>query len=83
MGKNNKLINQYKEMYRQIQNITPEVYAGIALALHREYGWGFKRINNLFCKSQDIWNECVQTDKNMMQLCFKETGIDVQRKVSE
>lgn len=83
MAKNNRLINQYKEMYRQIQNITPEVYAGIALALHRKCGWGFKRINDLFNESKEIWNECVQTGINMPKMCLEETGIDVQRKVNE
>ena len=83
MGKNNALINRYKAMYQQINNITPEVYAGIALALHREYKWGYKRINDLFCASQVIWQECVQSDVNMIQMCEKETGIDVQRKVEE
>ncbi len=83
MGKNNLLINRYKAMYTQIQNITPEVYAGIALALHRKYKWGFKRINDLFTESQEIWNECVNTDMNMAQMCFNETGIEVQRKVIE
>ena len=80
MGKNNKLINQYKAMYQQIQQITPEVYAGIALALHRKHGWGYQRINDLFCESQDIWNECIQSEVNMIQLCEQETGIEVQRK---
>lgn len=81
MGKNNRLIQQYKAMYRQIQNITPEVYAGIALALHRKHGWGYQRINDLFCESQEIWEECIQSDVNMIQLCEQETGIEVQRKV--
>ena len=80
MGKNNKLINQYKLMHRKIQEITPEVYAGIALALHRTHGWGFKRINDLFMESQEIWNECVQGDVNMIELCSRETGIDVVNK---
>lgn len=83
MAKNNRLINQYKAMYKQIQNITPEVYAGIALALHRKYKWGYKRINDLFAESQEIWNECIQSDVNMVQMCERETGIDVQRKVED
>lgn len=83
MAKNNKLINQYKEMYRQINNITPEVYAGIALALHRKCGWGYHRINDLFAVSQEIWTECVRDNRNMVRMCYDETGIDVERKVSE
>ena len=82
MAKNNQLINQYKQLYKKIKEITPEVYAGIALALHRKYGWGYKRINDLFNESQVIWNECIQTDINMVQMCEKETGIEVQARVN-
>lgn len=81
MAKNNVLINAYREMERklkrQIEQITPEVYAGLALALHRKHGWGFKRINDLFIESQTIWNECVHSDLNMIQMCEDETGVKV------
>ncbi len=77
---NKKLIKQFGVMYKQIQNITPSVYAGIALALHRKYGWGYKRISDLFEESQEIWNECVQGDVNMLQMCEDETGIDVRNR---
>lgn len=83
MAKNNRLINQYKEMRRKIEEITPEIYAGLALALHRKYGWGYQRINDLFLESQNIWNECVQSGLNMPLMCYQETGIDVQRRVNE
>ena len=84
MAKNKALIEQMKlqaKLREQIKQVTPDVYAGIALALHRKYGWGFKRINALFAESQEIWNECVQSDINMIQMCEKETGIDIQRQV--
>ena len=77
MAKNNILIEQYKTMYKKIQQITPEVYAGIALALHRKYGWGYKRINDLFSESQTIWNECVNSGINMVEMCEEETGIEI------
>lgn len=79
MAKNNILIEQYKTMYKKIQQITPEVYAGIALALHRKYGWGYKRINDLFSESQTIWNECVNSGINMIEMCEEETGIEVRK----
>ena len=79
MAKNNILIEQYKTMYKEIQQITPEVYAGIALALHRKYGWGYKRINDLFSESQTIWNECVNSGINMVEMCEEETGIEVRK----
>lgn len=79
MGKNNNLINKYKMLYKKIEQITPEVYAGIALALHRKCGWGYKRINDLFVESQTIWNECINSDINMMEMCEKETGIELRK----
>lgn len=79
MGKNNNLINKYKMLYKKIEQITPEVYAGIALALHRKCGWGYKRINDLFEESQIIWNECINSDINMMEMCEKETGIELRK----
>ena len=79
MGKNNYLINKYKMLYKKIEQITPEVYAGIALALHRKCGWGYKRINDLFEESQIIWNECINSDINMVEMCEKETGIELRK----
>ena len=79
MGKNNNLISKYKMLYKKIEQITPEVYAGIALALHRKCGWGYKRINDLFEESQIIWNECINSDINMMEMCEKETGIELRK----
>ena len=79
MGKNNNLINKYKMLYKKIEQITPEVYAGIALALHRKCGWGYKRINDLFVESQTIWDECINSDINMLEMCEKETGIELRK----
>lgn len=84
MAKNNALINMYrdlqkrnKELVHEIKKVTPEVYAGIALALHRELGWGYVRINRLFTSSQYIWYECNEKGIDMSQLCLEETGVDV------
>ena len=75
MAKNNKLINQYKEMYKQINQITPKVYAALAIALHREYGWGYTRILRTFTASQDIWDESNERGIDMIKMCEEETGI--------
>lgn len=64
-------------MDRKCKEITPEVYACIALALHRKYGWEYEDISDLFAESQEIWNECIQRSENMVQMCEMETGIDV------
>lgn len=71
------------KMERQCREITPSVYASIAIALHRRYGWGFQRISTLFAESQEVWNECIQGDISMVEMCERETGIDVQRRVDE
>ena len=90
MAKNNALINMYrdlqkrnKELQREILKVTPEVYAGIALALHRESGWGFTRINRLFTSSQYIWDECNEKGIDMSKLCLDETGVDVRLRTEE
>lgn len=80
MSKNRAYIEQMKRLHKTVNNVTPEVYAGIALALHRKCGWGYKRINELFVLSQDIWTDAVNTNKNMRELCYEETGIDVEAK---
>lgn len=75
--KNNVLIANMKRTQKQIDSIVPNVYAGVALALHREYGWGFQRINKVFARSQEIWTDAVFTGEDMAKLCLEETGIDV------
>lgn len=79
MGKNNAFINQQKRLAKEIGDITPKVYAALAIALHRRHGWGYKRINDLFVESQEIWNESLQLDEAMLDMCEKETGIRLQR----
>lgn len=82
MAKNNKLINSLNEIARRnrVNNImsasdelVPHVYAAIAIALHRECGWGFTRITRVFAESQRLWTEL--GGDNMVELCKKETGI--------
>ena len=80
MAKNNKLVNQYKEMYKQINQITPKVYAASAIALHREYGWGYTRILRTFTASQDIWDESNERGIDMIKMCEEETGITLMDK---
>lgn len=85
MAKNNKLINSLKEIAKRnradnintaSENLIPHVYAAVALALHRECGWGYKRINRLFYQSQCIWESL--GEETMVELCEKETGILLQ-----
>lgn len=84
MGKNNRLIEQLKRTARekQAQNvslaaslITPQVYAAMAIALHRELGWGKTRINRLFVASQEIWESFDGRPSDMIEQCEKETDM--------
>ena len=81
MAKNNKLINdllkihnrtlaQYVEEASEI--VTPKVYASIAIALHRNYGWDDQAINDLFVESQYLWGDY---GWDMIEICEKETGL--------
>ena len=83
MGKNNAFINAQKRAMKQALDVVPKVYAAIAISLQREYGWQYEDINTLFNVSQEVWNECVKTGVDMLKMCSDETGIDMQRKVSE
>lgn len=83
MGKNNAFINAQKRAMKQALDVVPKAYAAIAISLQREYGWQYEDINALFNVSQEVWNECVKTGVDMLKMCSDETGIDMQRKVSE
>jgi len=82
MGKNNAFINAMKNATntakREAVNVTPAVYASIALALHREYGFGYKRISRAFKTSQDIWENHSDDVSGMIELCEQETNIRLQ-----
>lgn len=82
MAKNNRLINSLNEIARHNRannivsasdKLVPHVYAAIAIALHRECGWGYTRINRVFAESQRLWEEL--GGDNMVELCERETGI--------
>ena len=78
MGKNNAFINAMKQAKKEANNITPSIYASIALALHREYNFGYERINKVFMESQRIWEEYSGDISGMIKLCEEETNIRLQ-----
>ena len=80
MGKNNKLINQYKELHKSMADVTPALYASVVLALRQEYGWGHKRINRVLVASQHIWEEHHSDPTAMCDRCEEEVGIIIQRR---
>ena len=62
-----------QKLKEEVNNLVPGVYASLAIALHRNWGWRFKRINRLFSQSQRIWEDLGTDD--MIELCEKETNI--------
>lgn len=86
MGKNNRLINSINAIARRKQEenvgkaadqMVPQIYAAMAIALHRTYGFGYDRINRVFLESQHIWEDFVGAGDEMIELCEKETSICV------
>lgn len=75
--KNNLLIANMRRVQKTIDDVLPNVYAGIALALYREYDCSPEEIRELFAKSQKIWFEAVEKKIDMVTMCETETGIDV------
>lgn len=68
----------YKDMLEQT---VPAIYAAVGIALF-EKGWRFKRINDVFARSQEIWAEHVNETGTMCQQFSEMTGIDVMNGVS-
>lgn len=87
MGKNNKLINSLNEIAKRnrAENVDkasnemiPQLYAAMALALHRSEKFGFERINRVFIETQNIWESFNGNISEMVDLCEKETGIKIE-----
>lgn len=72
------LMGQYRaeEFSKLTNNLVPCVYSAIAISLY-EKGWRHQRINDLFIRSQEIWEEYCNDDGTMMDTCERLTGIAV------
>ena len=90
MAKNHKLINSLAAVAARnreanvlaaAEKDTPQIYAAIAIALHRllllPEEDKAEAINTIFAESQTVWFECVEQGGNMIQRCLDETGIDI------
>ena len=77
MGKNNYLINREKQLRRREEKLVPQIYACLAIALHRKYGFGFKRLNDTFLYSQRLWEAYSDAGVDMLVACEVETGIEI------
>lgn len=55
------------------------LYPALALALHRYWGYGAKRIQNIINTAYDVADECAAygVEKSMIQMLDEETGIEL------
>ena len=81
MGKNNALINTYRTLDRKIKELTPNIYASFALALHRYHDWTTDEVAELFGEVHGIWSEGVNESHNLLEECEEEVDIIIQIEV--
>lgn len=89
MKRNDKLINSLAKVAARNRAVNvalasdemvPQMYAAMAIALKQEYGFGFERIDRVFKASQTIWEDFVSKGMSgcdMAKLCEEMTGIKV------
>ena len=75
MGKNNRLINsinaiagrkQDENVGKAADQMVPQIYAAMALALYRTCGFDYEQINSVFLESQHIWEDFAGAGDEMM-----------------
>jgi hypothetical protein len=83
MKGNRTKIEQLKRLQQEIKNVTPAVYAAVAIGLVEEYDWNPEMVSELFEYTQSLWSECTKKDISMREWCLELTGIDMQGFVAE
>ena len=72
--------NLEKESRRQCIGL----YGSAAIALSRYHNKGKQAIINLFEVTGSIWHDCAESDtKSMIELCYRETGIEIQNETGK
>lgn len=89
MKQNKWLIQQAKEiaiLKKQLKEETvPELYACFCKVLIEDYGKTGDEVEELFKKTEDVWNELVENDeiKHMVDWCEATTGISLRGRKDE
>lgn len=63
--------------HQQVKWVSPQIMAIIMLALHRQYGFGFRRLSEIYAKIQDIESQHGYSPERVRKACMETTGIDV------
>ena len=57
--------------------VAPQVMAGIMVALHRKYGFGFDRLSRIYSQIQDIEDEFDHNSERIQKAARELTGINI------
>lgn len=81
--KRKKHTTAYRKAYKKIAEESLRqcylIYGAAGIALYRHWNRKKTAIYRLFDLSRQIWNECAQdNNRSMIQMCEKETGIEIQ-----
>ena len=79
-GQDAWLINQAKEiaiLKKRLSKSVQEIYACFCKVLYEEYGWTYEQITAIFARTQEQWNELVDTPdmESMVKWCDEVTDI--------
>ena len=91
MGKNNKLINDIVAIAKRNESMniekaakkdTLQIYSSIVISLYRlleseNHDEKIEMINTVLAESQTVWAEALDNNKDILELCEEETGIDL------
>lgn len=62
---------------KQMEWMAPQVVAGIMLALHRKYSFGYDRCARVYAQINAVERECGMDHKRAIEACRKETSINI------
>lgn len=70
-----ELMRRLKKLEELTKRNVPEIYACFAKVLYEEYNMDGDQIEELFNRTQEVWNENAERMDTMVQWCEETTGI--------
>lgn len=74
---NRQYVEQEKRYRKLVRETVPVVYAAFAIAIHREFGFGYKRILRVLALTQKYWRDHADGYMDIIKVCSEELGIDM------
>ena len=74
MARRNQFVEQELRYRRLVHEMVPKIYAAFAISLHRNYGFGYKRIERILQDTHYYWNN---QPHEIVQMCSDEVGINM------